>query len=48
MKKNETLKMILREVVGKFEKEQYEDSLLNIEKASKLVIKELNAYNKKR
>lgn len=48
MKKEEKLKMILREVLSKFEKEEYEDSLLQIEKAGKLIIASLNAYNKKR
>ena len=33
MKKEEKFKMILREVESKFEKEEYEDSLLNLEKA---------------
>ena len=47
MKKEEKLKMILREVLNKFEKEQYEDSLLNFEKGGKLIIASLNAYNKK-
>lgn len=47
MKKDEKLRMILREVSGKFEKEKYEDSLLELEKASKLIIQTLNAYNRR-
>ena len=48
MKKEEKLKMILREVLSNFEKEQYEDAILTLEKAGKLIIASLNAYNKKR
>jgi len=48
MKKNEELQMILRDVSYQFEKEEYERSLLKLEKASKLIIAKLNAYNKRR
>ena len=47
MKKSEKLQIILREIVGKFEKEEYEISLIELEKAGKLIITSLNAYNKK-
>jgi len=47
MKKDEKLKMILREIERNFNKEQYEDSLLKLEEAGKLIIASLNAYNKK-
>ena len=48
MKKDEELKMVLREVIGSFDQEEYERSLLQLEKAGKLIIASLNAYNRKR
>ena len=48
MKKNEELQMILRDVIFKFEKEEYERSMLDLRKAGKLIISRLNARNKRR
>lgn len=48
MKKSEELQIILREVVEKFKKEEYEISLMKLEKAGKLIITSLNTYNKKK
>lgn len=48
MKKKETLELKLREVMFNFEKEDYEKSLLALEKAGKMIISSLNTYNRKR
>lgn len=47
MKKDETLQRLLREVIGKFEREEYENSLMELEKAGKLIISSLNIKNRK-
>ena len=47
MKKDETLKMKLDEVLWNFKKEEYEKSLLQLEEAGKMIISSLNAFNKK-
>lgn len=48
MKKDEELDFKLREVLGNFQKEEYEKSLLILEEAGKLVISALNVYNKRK
>ena len=47
MKKEEELKMLLDEVLFQFKKENYNLSVMGLEKAGKFIIKELNNYNNK-
>lgn len=48
MKKEEELTFVLQDIVKAFKEEKYEISLANLDKAGKLIIKELNKYNSKR
>lgn len=47
MKKEDELKMKLDEVYYQFKEEKYDLALMSLEKAGKLIITSLNAYNKK-
>lgn len=47
MKKEEKLKMLLDEVLMQFKKERYHLAIIDLEKAGKFIIKELNSYNDK-
>ena len=45
MKKDEELAFILQDIVKAFKEEKYEISLASLDKAGKLIVKELNKYN---
>lgn len=47
MKKEEELKMMLAKLSRFFDKQEYENALLELDKTGKFIIKELNFYNNK-